>query len=76
MSYSVDVNVLLYASDQANPYNEEAMRFLQIRASDPELFCIACSMVIAYIRISTHPSIFSKPLSPEDALGNIDPFFF
>ena len=72
MSYSVDVNVLLYASDQANPRNDMAMQFLQNRASDPELFCIAWSTVMAYIRISTHPSIFSHPLSPEEALGNVE----
>jgi len=72
MSYSVDVNVLLYASDQANQRYSEAIQFLQSRASDPELFCIAWSTVMAYIRISTHPSIFSHPLSPEDALGNVE----
>jgi toxin-antitoxin system PIN domain toxin len=72
MSYSVDVNVLLYASDQANPRNDMAMQFLQNRATDPELFCIAWSTVMAYIRISTHPSIFSHPLSPEEALGNVE----
>jgi toxin-antitoxin system PIN domain toxin len=27
---------------------------------------------MAYIRISTHPSIFSHPLSPEKALENIE----
>jgi predicted nucleic acid-binding protein len=64
--------VLLYASDQANPRNDKAIRFLQNRASDPELFCIAWSTVMAYIRISTHPSIFSHPLSPEEALGNVE----
>jgi toxin-antitoxin system PIN domain toxin len=72
MSYSVDVNVLLYASDQANPRNEKAIQFLHSRALDPELFCIAWSTVMAYIRISTHPSIFSHPLSPDEALANIE----
>jgi toxin-antitoxin system PIN domain toxin len=27
---------------------------------------------MSYIRISTHPSIFSHPLSPEEALENIE----
>jgi toxin-antitoxin system PIN domain toxin len=72
MSYSVDINVLLYASDRANPRNEKATRFLQSRALDPELFCIAWSTVMAYIRISTHPSIFAHPLSPEEALLNVE----
>jgi toxin-antitoxin system PIN domain toxin len=72
MSYSVDVNVLLYASDQASPRYDEAMQFLLNRASDPELFCISWSTLMAYVRISTHPSIFSHPLSPEEALKNVE----
>ena len=72
MSYSVDVNVLLYASDQADPRYDKAIQFLQSRASDPELFCISWPTLMAYIRISTHPSIFSQPLSPEEALGNVE----
>jgi hypothetical protein len=72
MSYSVDVNVLLYASDQTNPRYDQAMQFLVNRASDPELFCIAWSTLMGYIRISTHPSIFSHPLSPEEALENVE----
>lgn len=72
MSYSVDVNVLLYASDQAIPRYDKAIQFLQNRVSDPELFCICWSTLMAYIRISTHPSIFSNPLSPEEALENIE----
>jgi toxin-antitoxin system PIN domain toxin len=71
MSYSVDVNVLLYASDQANPRYEKAIQFLLDRASDPELFCVCWTTLMSYIRISTHPSIFSQPLLPEEALENI-----
>ena len=72
MSYSVDVNVLLYASDQASHRHDEAIHFLLNRASDPELFCISWSTLMAYIRISTHPSIFSNPLSPDEALENVE----
>ena len=72
MSSSVDVNVLLYASDTSSPKHPEAIRFLKQRASDPDLFCIAWSTLIAFLRISTHPQIFARPLSPDDALGNVE----
>jgi len=72
MSYSVDVNVLLYASDQANPRYDKAIQFLLGRASDPELFCVCWTTLMSYVRISTHPSIFSHPLTPEEALENIE----
>jgi len=72
MSYSVDVNVLLYASDTSSPKHPEAIRFLKQRASDPDLFCIAWPTLIAFLRIATHPGIFAQPLSPDDALRNVE----
>jgi len=72
MSYSVDVNILLYASDTSSPKHAEAIRFLKQRASDPDLFCIAWPTLIAFLRIATHPRIFAQPLSPDDALGNVE----
>lgn len=72
MSYSVDVNILLYASDTSSPKHAEALRFLKQRASDPDLFCIAWPTLIAFLRIATHSRIFAQPLSPDDALGNVE----
>ena len=72
MSYSVDVNILLYASDTSSPKHAEAIRFLKQRASDPDLFCIAWPTLVAFLRIATHPRIFAQPLSPDDALGNVE----
>ena len=72
MSYSIDVNILLYASDQSNPRHAAATRFMQERISDSDLFCVAWSTIMSYLRISTHPSIFSDPLPPDHALDNIE----
>jgi uncharacterized protein len=72
VSYSVDVNVLLYASDASSPRQPEAIRFLRQRPSDPDLFCIAWPTLMAYLRISTHPRIFAHPLAPAEALRNIE----
>ncbi len=71
MSYSVDVNILLYASDQAGPRHEAALRFLESRVNDPDLFCLAWPTIFSYLRIATHPRIFRHPLSPDEALGNM-----
>ena len=59
-----------YASDASSPRQPEALRFLQQRASDPDLFCIAWPTLIGYVRISTHPRIFAHPLAPAEALRN------
>jgi toxin-antitoxin system PIN domain toxin len=72
VSYSVDVNLLLYASDRASPRHAAAAEFIQGRADDPEVFCLAWPVLMAYLRIATHPRIFREPLSPHEALGNMD----
>jgi uncharacterized protein len=63
---------LLYASDRASPRQEAALRFLEERASDPDVFCLAWATLMAYERISTHPSIFTEPLAPAEALDNVE----
>ena len=48
MSYSVDVNVLLYATDRSSPYYRRAREFVTGRASDPDIFCIAWITVMSF----------------------------
>jgi uncharacterized protein len=72
MSFAVDVNVLLYASDTASPYVRRAREFLTERASTREIFCLAWTTVMSYLRVVTHPAILASPLSPDEAMHNID----
>ncbi len=72
MSYSLDVNVLLYASDSSSPNHGAARQFLESRPLEKELLCLAWPVIMAYLRISTHPRIFASPLSPKTALANIE----
>ena len=72
MSYSVDVNILLYASDTSSPWHEKASDFLAACSARPELFCLAWPTLLAYLRITTHPSIFAAPLSPREAEANVE----
>jgi hypothetical protein len=70
VSYSLDVNVLLYASDRASERHAKARSFLESCAASPEIICLAWPTLMSYLRIATHPRIFSTPLSPAEALGN------
>ena len=74
MSFSCDANVLLYASDGASPVYSAARRFLDEAAAGGDLLCLAWPTVMAYLRVSTHPRIFSAPLTPAMALANIEAF--
>ncbi len=71
MSFSLDVNVLLYASDRSSERHQKARRFLDACAAGPEILCLAWPTLMSYLRIATHPRIFAAPLSPEEALGNV-----
>lgn len=72
MSYSIDANILLYASDAASPRHEMARAFLEECARGPETLYLAWPTVLAYLRIATHSRVFSNPLSPRVAEQNID----
>jgi toxin-antitoxin system PIN domain toxin len=74
VSFAIDVNVLLYASDRSSPYSDKAVEFLAECAAGPEVVCLAWPTVMSYLRLATHPSIFARPLSPEEAMGNIETF--
>ena len=71
MSYSLDVNVLLYASDRSSDRHARARSFVESCAAGPEILCLTWPTLMSYLRIATHPRIFSAPLSPDEALGNI-----
>lgn len=71
MSYSLDVNVLLYASDQSSDRHLPARRFVESCAAGPEILCLTWPTLMSYLRIATHLRVFSAPLSPDEALGNV-----
>lgn len=71
MSYSIDANLLLYASNSGCREHAAARAFVMERAADPDLFCLTWPTIFAYLRIATHPSIFERPLSSETAWSNL-----
>jgi toxin-antitoxin system PIN domain toxin len=71
MSYSIDANILVYASDEKSPQHDIANRFMQGRGDDPDLLCLTWGTLLAYQRIVTHHSIFRTPLLPHQAWDNV-----
>lgn len=72
MSYSIDTNILLYASDEESLHHEKAKRFIEGRGDDPDLLCLTWGTLMGYQRIATHPSIFRNPLNAQQAWGNVE----
>jgi toxin-antitoxin system PIN domain toxin len=72
MSFGVDVNILLYASDESSPKHGRAKAFLRQCAEGREVFCLAWLTVMSYLRMVTHPAIFERPLSSQEAARNVE----
>jgi uncharacterized protein len=72
MSFAIDVNILLYASDVSSPSHQKATSFLQRCAAGREIFCLAWVTIMSYLRMATHPSIFERPLTHDEAIRNIE----
>lgn len=72
MSFALDVNVLLYASDSTSDCHGKATAFLNEVAEGGETCYLTWPTVMSYLRMATHPRIFAAPLSPSEAQGNID----
>ena len=72
MSYLVDTNVMVHAANQASPQHEGSRRFLDTCAGQAdETWTITWVNVFEYLRIVTHPAIFSEPMSPKMAEENV-----
>ena len=72
MSYSLDVNLLLYSSDISSPFHARARSFLQSCMSQHDILYLSWPTIMGYLRIATHPSIFDEPLTPEEAMANME----
>jgi hypothetical protein len=72
LSFALDVNVLLYASDALSAVHGSARRFLERAAAGGDLLCLGWPTVMSYLRTATHPGVFASPLSPSEALGNVE----
>ncbi|MFD0560041.1 hypothetical protein FB566_4032 [Stackebrandtia endophytica] len=68
----VDVNVLLYASNEDSHHHSVARRWLDAALNGTEVVGFCWVVILAYIRISTNPKIFPHPLSERTAADDIE----
>ena len=72
MTFAIDANLLLYASDEDSPLHERAVALIDEIAIGPEIAYLFWPVAMAYLRIATHPAVFARPLSHADARANIE----
>lgn len=72
MSFAIDANLLLHASDVDSPVHERAVELLDEVALGPEIAYLFWPVAMGYLRIATHPSVFTRPLSHAQARANLE----
>lgn len=72
MSVTVDANVLVYASNEADPSHAIARALLERLADGPGLVYLFWPTTIGYLRIVTHPAILPRPLAAAEATANVE----
>ncbi len=67
-----DVNLLIYAHDEASPYHRRAHAWWEGALNREVPVAIAWAVVLGFVRLVTHPAVLAEPLTPETALDFID----
>lgn len=63
----LDANVLLYSVDKSSPHHSRCADWVRHAFSGPQRIGLPWQTIGAFLRISSHPRVFSRPLSSADA---------
>lgn len=63
----LDANILLYAIDKTSPHHEPAASWLTETLNGTQRIALPWQTIGAFVRISTHPRIYERPLSGDAA---------
>ena len=75
MRIFIDTNILLYRVNQDFPEHMKTKKCLDSLIEKHTLFCLSYGVIYEFLRVSTHPRVFSKPLSSKNAFSFISQFF-
>lgn len=67
----VDANVLLYAQDASSPHHEACRSWLESSLNGTVRVGLPWPVLIAFVRIRTHPRAYEVPLGVSDAWGHV-----
>ncbi len=68
----LDANVLLYAVNRSSREHAAAREWLREALLDSEAVAFAWTVVLAFLRLSTHPAVFPHPLNVAQAADAIE----
>jgi len=68
----VDVNLLIYAVNEDSPNHKKAKSWLEAAISGTETVGLPWIVLLAFLRLTTRPGLFQKPLGVDDAFDVVD----
>lgn len=71
MSFALDANVLVYASNAGDHAHEPARDLVERTAAGPDIAYLFWPVLMGYLRIVTHAAILPHPLAPGEATRNV-----
>ena len=74
MAGVIDTNILLYAANQDADEQSAAAAFLYHAAGSGEPWFLTEAILYEFLRVATHPKVFQRPLSWQEALSFLKPF--
>ena len=67
-----DLNLLLYAIDEEAPHHERSAAWLGDVLSGTEDVGFSWAVLLGFVRLSTNPAVFERPLEVSEAFGYVD----
>jgi toxin-antitoxin system PIN domain toxin len=64
----VDANLLIYAYDESSPFQAASRRWVESMLSGVEPVRLSWLTLMAFLRITTNPKLFERPLSTREAM--------
>lgn len=68
----LDANILLYAYNAASEHHQRCRTWLESALNGPEQVGLPWQTILAFIRISTHPRVFQRPMLVVEAIAIVD----
>ncbi len=67
----VDVNVVLFVTNTQAAEHDRALAWWEQALLGSEPIGLAWVVILGFVRMSTHPKIFARPLTPDEALDKV-----
>lgn len=72
MPTTLDANVLIYAANDDSPDRAAAARAIESLVAGDDGLVVFWPVVVAFLRVATHPRVFRNPLSLERAFEAVE----